>query len=118
MSTTPFGRFLVLHTTGRRSGQPRKTPLSYTKDGDTFVVIASDGGSAHHPDWYLNLLDEPDGEVDVGGHRSRVHAETVTGDERDRLWREAVRSYRGYARYQARTDRLIPVVRLSPSVST
>ncbi|HEY5859566.1 MAG TPA: nitroreductase family deazaflavin-dependent oxidoreductase, partial [Actinomycetota bacterium] len=113
VSTTPFGRFLILHTTGRRSGEPRKTPLSYTKDGDTYIVIGSDGGSPHNPDWYLNLVDEPNAEIDVGGQRSRVHAETVTGDERDGLWRRAVASYGGYAGYQARTDRQIPVVRLS-----
>ena len=115
VAATPFGRFLVLHTTGRRSGEPRKTPLSYTKDGDSYVVIASDGGSPRHPDWYLNLLDDPDAYVEVGGRRSHVQAETVTGDERDRLWRRAVRSYGGYAGYQARTERQIPVVRLSPT---
>jgi deazaflavin-dependent oxidoreductase (nitroreductase family) len=118
VSTTPFGRFLILHTTGRRSGQPRKTPLSYTKDGETFIVIGSDGGSPHHPDWYLNLQDDPDVEVEVGGRRVRVRAETVTGEERDRLWRRAVASYGGYAGYEARTERQIPVVRLSPTAST
>jgi F420H(2)-dependent quinone reductase len=118
VSTTPFGRYLILHTTGRRSGQPRKTPLSYTKDGDTYIVIASDGGSPHHPDWFLNLQDQPKAEVDVGGRRSQVHAETVTGEERDRLWRQAVATYAGYAGYQARTDRQIPVVRLSPTLPT
>ena len=115
LSTTPFGRFLVLHTTGRRSGQPRETPLSYTQDGDTYVVIASDGGSPHDPDWYLNLQADPDVDVDVDGQRVHVQAETVVGDERDRLWRQAVRSYGGYAGYQARTDRQIPVVRLTPT---
>src|SRR3954469_23999456 len=90
VSTTPWGRFLILHTTGRRSGQPRKTPLSYTKDGDAFVVIASDGGSPRDPDWSLNLQSEPGAQVEAGGRRSNVHAETVTGDERDRLWRQAV----------------------------
>ena len=114
LSATPFGRFLILHTTGRRSGEPRTTPLSYTKDGDAYVVIASDGGSPHHPDWYLNVKDHPDAEVEVGGRRKPVRAETVTGDERDRLWRQAVRSFGGYAGYQARTDREIPVVRLAP----
>ena len=118
VSTTPFGRFLILHTTGRRSGQPRRTPLSYTRDGATYIVIASDGGSPRHPDWYLNLQDDPSADVDVGGRRWRVLAETVTGDDRDRLWRQAVRSYGGYAGYQARTDRQIPVVRLSPTSST
>ena len=115
VSTTPFGGLLVLHSTGRRSGQPRETPLSYTKDGNTYVVIASDGGSPHHPDWYLNLQADPDVEVDVRGQRVRVHADTVGGEDRDRLWRQAVRSYAGYAGYQARTDRPIPVVRLSPT---
>jgi deazaflavin-dependent oxidoreductase (nitroreductase family) len=115
LSTTPFGRMLVLHTTGRRSGQRRETPLSYTMDGEAYVVIASDGGSPHDPDWYLNLQADPDVEVDVRGQRRRVHAETVAGAERDRLWRHAVRSYGGYAQYQARTDRQIPVVRLSPT---
>ena len=113
MSTTPFGRVLVLHTTGRRSGQRRSTPLSYTKDGDAYVVIASDGGAPRDPDWFLNLQDDPDAEIEVRGRRSRVRAETVTGDERDRLWRQAVRSYGGYAGYQARTARQIPVVRLA-----
>jgi F420H(2)-dependent quinone reductase len=115
VSTTPWGRFLILHTTGRRSGQPRQTPLSYTEDGAGYIVIASDGGSPRHPDWFLNLGDDPVAEVDVGGRRVRVRAETVTGDERDRLWRQAVGSYGGYAGYQARTDRQIPVVRLSPT---
>ena len=73
----------TLHTTGRRSGQPRQTPLSYTKDGDTYVVIASDGGSPRHPDWYLDLQADADAEIEVGG-RARGRAETVTGDERDR----------------------------------
>src|SRR6478609_3801697 len=112
LSRTPIGRFLVLHTTGRRSGRPRNTPLSYTKDGDAYVVIASNGGSPGDPDWYLNLQANPSAEVEVSGRRSRVAAETVTGEERERLWRQAVRSYGGYAGYQQRTDRQIPVVRL------
>jgi deazaflavin-dependent oxidoreductase (nitroreductase family) len=117
LSTTPMGRFLVLHTTGRRSGEPRQTPLSYTKDGDAYVVIASNGGSPRHPDWYRNLEHHPGAEVEIGGRRRPVRAETVTGDERDRLWRQAVRSFGGYAGYQARTDREIPVVRLAPTRS-
>jgi deazaflavin-dependent oxidoreductase (nitroreductase family) len=118
LSTSPMGRFLVLHTTGRRSGAPRQTPLSYTKDGDSYVVIASDGGSPHHPDWYFNLEDHPDAEVEIGGRRQAVRAETVTGADRDRLWRRAVRSFGGYAGYQTRTNREIPVVRLTPDPAT
>ena len=110
----PGQQFLVLHTTGRSSGRRRQTPLSFTRDGDAFVVIASNGGAPRHPDWYRNLEATPRGEVEVGGARTPVRAETVTGDERDRLWRAAVRSYAGYAGYQARAAREIPVVRLTP----
>jgi F420H(2)-dependent quinone reductase len=115
LSRTPMGRFLVLHTTGRKSGEPRQTPLSYTKDGEAYVVIASDGGSPHHPDWYANLVEHPDTEIEVRGRRRQVRAETVTGSDRDRLWRQAVGTFGGYAGYQARTDREIPVVRLVPA---
>jgi deazaflavin-dependent oxidoreductase (nitroreductase family) len=115
LSKTPMGRFLVLHTTGRKSGEPRQTPLSYTKDGDAYVVIASDGGSPHNPDWYMNLTQDPDVEIDVRGRRRPARAETVTGADRDRLWSQAVGTFGGYAGYQARTDREIPVVRLVPA---
>jgi deazaflavin-dependent oxidoreductase (nitroreductase family) len=115
LSSSPMGRFLVLHTTGRRSGEPRQTPLSYTKDGDAYVVIASDGGSPHHPDWYVNLVEHPDTEIEVGGRRRPVRGETVTGPDRERMWRQAVGTFGGYAGYQARTDREIPVVRLVPA---
>jgi deazaflavin-dependent oxidoreductase (nitroreductase family) len=117
LSRTPMGRFLVLRTTGRKSGQRRDTPLSYTKDGDAYVVIASNGGSPRHPDWYLNLEADADAEIEVGGRRRRVRAEVVRGVERDRLWRQAVQSFGGYAGYEARTARKIPVVRLAPTDS-
>jgi deazaflavin-dependent oxidoreductase (nitroreductase family) len=110
----PGSNVFVLHTTGRNSGQHRQTPLSFTKDGDAFVVIASNGGAPRHPDWYLNLQVHPDAEVELGGTRTSVHAETVTGTDRVRLWQAAVRSFGGYAGYQMRASREIPVVRLSP----
>jgi deazaflavin-dependent oxidoreductase (nitroreductase family) len=116
----PGPDFLVLHTTGRKSGQPRQTPLSFTRDGTgeqaAYVVIASNGGAPRHPDWYQNLQARPDAdaEVEVDGRRIPVRAETTEGTERDRLFEAAVRSYAGYRGYQARTQREIPVVRLIP----
>ena len=106
--------FLVLHTTGRRSGLPRSTPLSYLGDGDAFVVIASDGGAPRNPDWFTNLQGQPEAAVEVRGRRVEVFAEVVSGSDRQRLWNAAVRSYPPYALYQRRTDREIPVVRLRP----
>jgi deazaflavin-dependent oxidoreductase (nitroreductase family) len=108
----PGARFLILHTVGRRSGQERVTPLSFTKDADSYVLIASNGGAPRHPDWYLNLDANPAAEIEVRGRRKPVRAETVTGPERERLWKAAVASYAGYAAYQRRAEREIPVVRL------
>ena len=110
----PGARFLVLHTTGRRSGEARQTPLSFTKDGDSYVVIASNGGAPRHPDWYLNLEANPEVAIELRGRRERVRAATVTGSDRDRLWNAAVASFGGYAAYQTRAEREIPVVRLRP----
>jgi deazaflavin-dependent oxidoreductase (nitroreductase family) len=114
----PGPDFLVLHTTGRKSGKARQTPLSFTRDGTgeqaAYVLIASNGGAPRHPDWYLNLEAHPDAEVDVDGRHIPVRAETAVGVERDRLFEAAARSYAGYRGYQARTQREIPVVRLIP----
>jgi len=65
VSTRPWGRFLILETTGRRSREPRRTPLSYTRDGDSYIVIASDGGSPKNPDWFLNVQADPRAAIDV-----------------------------------------------------
>ncbi len=114
LARLPGGRILVLHTIGRKSGKARQTPLSFTRDGDSYVVIGSDGGAPRHPDWYLNLGSTRDVAIDVAGKEVAVRAETVTGPERQRLWDAAVRSAPGYAAYQRRTSREIPVVRLTP----
>jgi deazaflavin-dependent oxidoreductase (nitroreductase family) len=111
----PGLRFLILHTTGRHSGKERETPLSFTKDGDSYVVIASNGGAPRHPNWYVNLQANPEAEIDVRGKRKTVTAETVTGEERERLFNAAVASFAGYRAYQMRTQREIPVVRLRPT---
>jgi deazaflavin-dependent oxidoreductase (nitroreductase family) len=104
----------LLVTEGRRSGRHHTVPLLYLRDGAALIVIASFGGRDHHPDWYLNLRATPHAEVRLGSAILEVQARTAEGAERRRLWARAERAYPGYAEYQARTDREIPVVVLEP----
>jgi deazaflavin-dependent oxidoreductase (nitroreductase family) len=105
-----------LTTTGRRSGQPHTVLLtSPVRDGEAIVVVASRGGADHHPAWFLNLRDNPDVDVAVGGEpRRRMRARVADADERARLWPQVVAKYKGYGNYQAKTDREIPLVLLEP----
>jgi deazaflavin-dependent oxidoreductase (nitroreductase family) len=105
---------LVLVTVGARSGKRRAAPLLYLGDGDAFAIIASNGGAAAHPGWYHNILSDPEVEVEVNGRTLRCSAEVVTGPDRERLWKALTALYAGYDRYQERTARAIPVVRLHP----
>jgi deazaflavin-dependent oxidoreductase (nitroreductase family) len=105
---------LLLTTTGRESGRPRTIPLLYLPDGENLVVVASNGGTAGDPAWWLNLEDDPEANVEVGGRKLRVRAEEAEGEERRRLWEQLVRMYGAYQQYQERTDRRIPVVVLYP----
>lgn len=106
---------LILTTTGRRSGRPRAAPLLYLADGSHYAIVASYGGSDSHPAWYLNLRASPDASVQVGRQTVRVRARTAEGDERDRLWAGLVGIFPGYAAYEQRTSRRIPVVVLEPA---
>ena len=103
---------LLLTTTGRRSGEPRTTPLIYGRDGDAFVIVASKGGADEPPGWYVNLEEHPEVEVQVLADRFRASARTATPDERPRLWEEMVGHWPHYDEYQAKTSREIPVVLL------
>jgi deazaflavin-dependent oxidoreductase (nitroreductase family) len=105
---------LLLTTKGRRSGQPRTVPVMYVPGAEP-ILVASDGGSPSHPAWYLNLQAEPHAEIEIEGQRQVVVARTVTGEEREPLWRRAVALYPAYADYQRRTDRQLPVIVLSRS---
>lgn len=101
---------LLLTTTGRKSGEPRTQPLAYTKTGNGYAVIASKGGSAQHPLWYLNLRATPLAEVAIGRETREVRARDAQGEERERLWRALADLYPGYDRYAQKTSRQIPVV--------
>ena len=106
---------LLLTTTGRRSGQPRRTALIYGRDGDRYLVVASKGGAAEHPQWYLNLREQPEVALQVGAERLRARARTATPEEKPRLWHQMTQIWPDYDAYQTKTTRDIPVVILEPT---
>ena len=115
LNTTFAWPCLLLKTTGAKTGKERTTPLLYLKDGGNFVLIASRGGNARHPSWYLNLKANPEAEVFVEGEYVKCTASDAEGEERERLWEKAVGVYGGYEKYRRRAgEREIPVVVLRP----
>ena len=105
----------LLTTTGRRSGQPRDSPLLCLPDGDAFLVVGSNWGQRHHPAWALNLLAEPDAALTLKGRRIAVRARLLGGEERERMWRRAVGVWPGYEDYLRRAGgRAIHLFLLEP----
>lgn len=111
-----FGmRAVEVHTTGRKSGQRRSVMLTTPiHEPDRVVVVASKGGDDRHPDWYHNIVAHPDVEITEAGVTRPMRARTATPDEKAELWPTIVAAYKGYAGYQKRTDRDIPVVICEP----
>lgn len=105
---------LLLTTRGRRTGEEHTVPLLYLREGDCLLVIASYGGRDRHPEWYLNLLLEPEVTARVGDRTVALTARTASPAERDVWWPKVVAAYGDYAVYQQRTAREIPVVALEP----
>jgi deazaflavin-dependent oxidoreductase (nitroreductase family) len=105
---------MLLTVVGRKSGRQLTQPLLYLRDGDHVVTVASKGGMDHHPLWYLNLVANPDVEIQIGKVVRPMRAHTADDGERAQYWPKLVAMYRDYADYQARTERKIPVVVLSP----
>jgi len=106
---------LLLTTTGRKTGERHTTPLIYVRDGDRYVIVASQGGAPEHPGWYRNLVEDPHVELQVLGEVFPARARTAEGEERERLWAKANEIWPHYEEYQRRTDRAIPVVVLERS---
>ena len=104
---------MLLTYKGRKSGDMLTTPLLYLRDGTTVVTVASKGGSAKHPLWYLNLRANPECEVELGREKRRMRAHTANAQERAKYWPQLVKVYPDYAMYQRRTAREIPVVVLT-----
>ena len=114
------GRFdgapmLILHTTGAKSGAERENPLVYAQRGDDVVVFASKAGAPTHPAWYLNLVANPDASIEIGTETRQVRARVAEGDERDEIWSKQKELMPGFADYEQRTTREIPVVVLEPT---
>jgi deazaflavin-dependent oxidoreductase (nitroreductase family) len=105
---------LLLDHVGAKSKARRTSPLAYLRDGDDIVIVASKGGHPRHPAWFHNLRAHPDTTVQVGSKRLDVHARVADPAERKRLWPLVVDTYGGYAGYQRRTKREIPLVLLQP----
>jgi deazaflavin-dependent oxidoreductase (nitroreductase family) len=105
---------LILHTTGAKSGENRESPVLYRQEGDDLVVFASYAGAPVNPAWYHNLVAHPQASVELGTETRPVRARIAEGDERDRLWEANKAEYPGFADYEAKTDRVIPVVILEP----
>jgi deazaflavin-dependent oxidoreductase (nitroreductase family) len=109
------GRFdgapmLILHTTGAKSGAERENPLVYAQRGDDVVVFASKAGAPTHPAWYLNLVANPDASIEIGTETRQVRARVAEGDERDEIWSRQKAAMPGFAEYEQKTSREIPVV--------
>jgi len=106
---------LLLDHVGRKSGAKRTAPVLYLENGEDLVIVGSRGGSDAPPAWWLNLKDSPRTSVLVGRERRDVVARQATPEEREALWPRLVAMYADYADYQARTEREIPVIILSPA---
>jgi F420H(2)-dependent quinone reductase len=101
---------VLLTVKGRKTGQPHTVPIFGFAEGRTFVVVGSNAGKDRHPGWYLNLREQSEAQLQVGGESFRVRAREATATERERLWPRLAAQYNGYEVYRARTRREIPVL--------
>ncbi|MGA8257476.1 MAG: nitroreductase family deazaflavin-dependent oxidoreductase [Nocardioides sp.] len=104
---------LLLHSTGAKSGQERVSPVMFLADGERWLVFASKAGAPDNPDWYHNLLANPEASIEVGDDTVAVVATELTGDERTEKYAKQAELFPGFAEYQAKTTRVIPVVALA-----
>ncbi|GAA4204833.1 nitroreductase family deazaflavin-dependent oxidoreductase [Actinocatenispora rupis] len=106
-------RIVLLTTTGVRSGLRRTTPMMFHRDGERVLVIASNVGAPHHPDWYRNLVADPRVTVELPDETYEGTAVPLTGDDRARTWEMLKETYPFFAEHEAKTEREIPVVALT-----
>jgi deazaflavin-dependent oxidoreductase (nitroreductase family) len=108
---------LLLHHTGAKSGQQYVNPLAYATDAGRYVIFASKGGAPTHPAWYHNLMANPDTKIELGTDVIDVHASEAEGAERERLFRAQAERVPQFAEYEQKTDRVIPVMVLTPTMA-
>ena len=108
---------LLLHHTGAKSGKSRVNPLAYQDDGGRYVIFASKGGAPEHPAWYHNLKANPNTTIEVGTEEIDVIASEASGEERERLFRTQAERIPQFAEYEQKTERMIPVMILTPTKS-
>lgn len=107
---------LLLHTTGAKSGKERVNPMMYQAlDGDSVAVFASKAGAPDNPDWFHNVVANPEVTAEIGTRTERFVARVAEGDERDQIWTRQKGAYPGFTDYEEKTDREIPVVVLDPA---
>ena len=106
---------LILTTTGRKSGRKRSTPLFFARDGEAWVIIASNGGEDRYPAWWYNVHANPDVEIEIGRDVVRCRAEAASAAEAPALFEKLCAVYGGYRRYRERTDRDLTIFRLTPT---
>jgi deazaflavin-dependent oxidoreductase (nitroreductase family) len=104
---------LLLTTRGNKSGTARRTALIYGRDGDDYVVMASYAGAPTHPDWYLNLVADPEVVIQMGEEIASGTARTVADEDRDRVWKIMTAIWPDYDEYATKTSRKIPLVAIS-----
>ena len=105
---------LLLHHQGAKSGTERVNPLAYRRDGNNYVIFASKGGAPTNPDWFHNVRANPDVELEVGTDTMKARARVSEGAERERIWSVQKQEFPGFADYEQKTERQIPVVVLEP----
>lgn len=106
---------LLLHTTGRKSKKAYVNPVAYHKQGDRIFVFASKSGADTHPDWYHNLKAHPNVEAEIGDKTVKARAVEVTGAERNEIYARQAKAVPGFAEYEKKTKRIIPVIELKPT---
>ena len=106
---------LLITTFGRKSGKPYTNPVVYIKDGQDYLVSATSGGVDRHPGWYLNLKTRPEAKIEVGDTAFNVQAMITEGEERSRLYEKFKAASSNFVKYEQRTSRVLPVIRLTPT---